>query len=42
MTLLGHRVPGVVLCPYVCIFDIRGLGEVANGLMVAASGAFIR
>ena len=42
MTFIGHRVPGVVVCPYICISDIHGLGEVANGLISATSGAFIR
>ena len=42
MTFVGHRVPGVVVCPYICISDIHELGEVANGLMAAPSSAFIR
>ena len=39
-----HGVPGVVVCPYVYISKIHwldALGEIAKGLIAAASGAFI-
>lgn len=41
-----HRVPGVVICPYIIIYvslTFIGwwVGEIANGLIAAASGAFV-